>query len=76
MLLLNLRAWHFIYYSAGLATHGCSSLAITLADGRVACAGALDDPIEYYCGPVRIVPDLGHRFITFPIAGTSWANRG
>ena len=76
VLLLNLRAWQFNYYGAAQATHGCSSLAITLADGRVACAGALDDAIEYYCGPVRIAPDLGHRFISFPLAGTSWVTRG
>ena len=76
VLLLNLRAWQFNYYGAAQATHGCSSLAITLADGRVACAGALDNAIEYYCGPVRIAPDLGHRFISFPLAGTSWVTRG
>lgn len=76
VILLNLRAWQFNYYGAAQATHGCSSLAITLADGRVACTGALDDPLTYYCGPVRIVPDRGHRFISFPITGTSWGNRG
>jgi hypothetical protein len=76
VLLLNLRAWQFNYYGAARASRGCSSLAITLADGRVACAGALDDGFSYYCGPVRIVPDRGHRFISFPIAGTGWVSRG
>ena len=75
ILLLNLRAWQYDYYGKPPA-ECCSSLAITLADGTVACAGALDDPREYYCGPVHVSPDRGHRFISFPIAGTSWGNRG
>jgi hypothetical protein len=73
VLLLNLRAWQYEYYGAGEC---CSSLDVTLSDGTVACAGALDDPIEYYCGPVKIVPESGNSFITFPITGTSWGNRG
>jgi len=73
ILLLNLRAWQYEFYGPGEC---CSSLAVTLSDGIVACAGALDDPIEYYCGPVKIVPENGNSFITFPITGTSWGNRG
>jgi len=76
ILLLNLRSWQYQYYGAGPVSTGCSSLAITLSGGQVACAGALDDPIQLYCGPVHVVPDKGHRFISFPITGTSWANRG
>jgi hypothetical protein len=74
--LLNLRAWQFEFYGAQPPLAACSSLAITLNDGTVACAGALDDPIEYYCGPVRYVPDEGYSLITFPMTGTSWGNRG
>ncbi len=73
VLLLNLRAWQYEFYGAGEC---CSSLAVTLSDGTVACAGALDDPVEYYCGPVKIVPENGNSFISFPITGTSWGNRG
>jgi hypothetical protein len=76
ILLLNLRAWQFEYYGATPQIGGCSSLAITLADGTVACAGALDDPPDYYCGPVHFQPTSGHALITFPITGTSWGNRG
>ena len=75
ILLLNLRAWQYDYYGRP-PTGACSSVAVTLADGTVACAGALDDPAEYYCGPVRVVPEQGHAFISFPITGTSWGNRG
>jgi len=74
VLLLNLRAWHYRNYTA--KTGGCSSLAVTLRDGTVACTGALDDPAELYCGPVHVVPDEGYSFISFPIAGTVWGNRG
>ena len=75
ILLLNLRAWQYDYYGKPPG-NSCSSLAITLADGAVATTGALDDPIQYYCGPVHVTPDTGYRFITFPITGTSWGNRG
>jgi predicted choloylglycine hydrolase len=75
ILLLNLRAWQYTSYGAE-PSGGCSSLAITLADGTVAGAGALDDPAVHYSGPVKVVPDHGYPFITFPIAGTSWGNRG
>ena len=74
ILLLNLRAWQYNYYFAPPG-QSCSSLAITLGNGTVACAGALDDPVKYYCGPVCFTPDNGYSFITFPITGTSWASR-
>jgi len=74
ILLLNLRAWQYSYF--GKPGVACSNLAITLDDGTVACAGALDDPVEYYCGPVCFEPDDGYSCITFPITGTSWGNRG
>jgi len=75
ILLLNLRAWQYNVYGAP-PVQSCSSLAVTLADGTVACAGALDDTVDYYCGPVRFIPEKGFRFITFPITGTGWGNRG
>jgi len=74
ILLLNLRAWQYRTYFP--ETTGCSSFAITLKDKTVACTGALDDPYELYCGPVHIIPDNGYRFISFPITGTVWGNRG
>ena len=75
ILLLNLRAWQHVYYGVS-PQGGCSGLAITLRDGSIACAAALDDDIEHYCGPVRYDPDLGHSFIAFPLAGTSWGSSG
>ncbi len=74
VLLLNLRAWQYDIYGAP-PSHACSSLAIKLANGQMACAGALDDPIELYCGPVHFAGNSGYRLITFPITGTSWGNR-
>ena len=78
ILLLNLAAWQYDFYSGKTVSHaaGCSSLVITLADGTVANTGALDDGIQYYCGMVRIIPDHGYSYMTFPITGTSWGNRG
>ena len=76
ILLLNLRAWQYNYY--GEPGAACSSFAITLEDGTVACAGAFDDPpdyCDYYCGPVCFKPDNGFGCITLPITGTSWASR-
>ena len=75
ILLLNLRAWQFGDYRLEVA-NCCSSLALTLSSGEVACAGALDDPVEFYAGPLRIVPDEGYSYISFPLTGTSWGNRG
>lgn len=75
ILLLNLRAWQYNYYGAEPQSQ-CSSVAVTLADGTVACAGAMDDTEKYYCGAIKLVPDHGHRFISYPIVGTSWGGRG
>jgi len=75
ILLLNLRAWQYDLYNKPPAG-GCSSLAVTLSDGAVVCTGALDDPPQLYCGPVRFVPEEGFRSVSFPITGTSWGNRG
>jgi len=74
ILFLNLRVWQYDYY--GGRCENCSSLVITLEDGTLACAGALDDVTDYYSGPVKVFPDQGYSFITFPIIGTSWGNRG
>ena len=78
ILLLNLRSWQYNLCSgkAALPVGACSSLIITLADGSIANIGALDDGIQYYCGMVKIIPDHGYSFMTFPITGTSWGNRG
>lgn len=78
ILLLNLRIWQYDVFAAGplIPDSACSSLAITLADGTVANIGSLDDPPNYYCGLVHIKPTTGLAFSTFPIAGTSWGNRG
>jgi len=75
ILFLNLRTWQFKEYGDTAADHGCSSLAVRLADGNTIVAGTLDDPIQLYCGPIRFVPRGGYRFVSFPITGTSWANR-
>ncbi len=75
ILLLNLRAWQYTVYS-GNASTACSNIAIKLTDGTIANAGALDDNSEFYCGIVKIIPKQGHSFMTFPITGTSWGNRG
>ena len=74
ILMLNLRAWQYDLYS-GVAADHCSSFIMRLNDGTDVNAGALDDPYELYCGPVRVVPDEGYAFVSFPITGTSWANR-
>lgn len=76
MLLLNLRAWQYEFYGAKPTCDACTSLAVTLSDGTIASAGALDDPIKLYCGPVKVEPSDGHRFISFPITGTCWGSRG
>ena len=74
VLLLNLRAWQYNIYGAP-PSQACSSLGIRLGNGQMVCAGSLDDPIEYYCGPVHFAGREGYRLITFPITGTGWANR-
>ena len=75
ILLLNLRSWQYNLYS-DLAEDDCSSFIMRLSDGVDVNAGALDDPAEVYCGPVRYVPDNGYTFVSFPLTGTSWGNRG
>ena len=75
ILFLNLRVWQYEFYS-GKASCSCSSMVIELADGTIANTGALDDCRDYYCGAVKIIPENDFRFITFPMAGTSWGNRG
>ena len=75
ILLLNLRAWQFGDYGMEEA-NCCSSMALTLSSGEIVCAGALDDPVEFYAGPLRMVPDEGYSYISFPLTGTSWGNRG
>jgi len=74
ILFLNLRAWQYSLY--GAPQQLCSSMVITLAGGSIANAGALDDDRRYYQGLVHIVPDTGYAFLTFPIGGTCWGNRG
>jgi len=75
ILMLNLRAWQYELYS-GRSLEDCSSFIIRLASGADMNGGALDDPHELYCGPVRYIPDEGYAFVSFPITGTSWGNRG
>ncbi len=75
ILYLNLRVWQYKLYS-GKTTKGCSSMVISLCDGTIASAGALDDAKEYYCGLIKFVPVNGCRFFSFPIAGTIWGTRG
>lgn len=75
ILFLNLRVWQYALYGKPSDTDLCSSIAMPLSDGTIACAGAIDDPAEYYCGPVHISPQTGHRFITFPLTGACWASR-
>lgn len=76
ILMLNLRAWQYDCYGAEPISGCCSSFAVTVEDGTVVCAGALDDPAEYYCGPIQVMQQHGYSYITFPITGTSWGNRG
>ena len=78
ILQLNLRIWQYAYLKAS-GNHtdsACSSLVITENNRTIANVGALDDPSLYYCGVVHVVPDTGLPFLTFPIAGTCWGNRG
>ena len=76
VLLLNLRAWQYADYGK----HHRARVVPVWPSGWPTVTWlapvALDDPIEYYCGPVHVTPDTGYRFITFPITGTSWGNRG
>lgn len=69
--LLNFRAWQYEIYHAG----ACSSLAVPGANGNILAAGTLDDPRHLYA-VVQCQPTAGLRYLSFPIAGTTWANRG
>lgn len=75
ILFLNLRVWQYGFYSGKNST-ACSSIAIELADGTIASAGALDDNTMLYGAMVKIIPEQGYSFMSFPIMGTSWGNRG
>ncbi|MEY3775665.1 MAG: Acyl-coenzyme A:6-aminopenicillanic acid acyl-transferase [Verrucomicrobiota bacterium] len=69
--LLSFRAWQYEVYHAG----ACSSFALPGAGGQILTGGTLDDPrFLYACA--QVTPANGLRFISFPIAGTVWANRG
>jgi len=69
--LLNFRAWQYDAYHAG----ACSSLAVPDEHGHILTAGTLDDPRHLYA-VVQCQPVTGLRYLSFPIAGTAWANRG
>ncbi|MCW5547482.1 MAG: hypothetical protein KIT44_00810 [Opitutaceae bacterium] len=69
--LLSFRAWQYEVYHAG----ACSSFALPGAGGMILTGGTLDDPRFLYAG-AHVAPADGLRFISFPIAGTVWANRG
>lgn len=69
--LLSFRAWQYEAYHAG----ACSSFALPGADGKIITGGTLDDPRFLYA-IAQVQPDRGLRFLSFPIAGTVWANRG
>jgi len=69
--LLNFRAWQYDVYHAG----ACSSVALPDAHGHILTAGTLDDPRHLY-SIVQCQPSAGLRYLSFPIAGTTWANRG
>ncbi|MBP6507034.1 MAG: hypothetical protein KA257_05670 [Opitutaceae bacterium] len=69
--LLSFRAWQYEVYHAG----ACSSFAFPGAGGKILTGGTLDDPRFLYT-IAQIQPDRGLRYLSFPIAGTVWANRG
>lgn len=69
--LLSFRAWQYDAYHAG----ACSSFALPGADGHTLTGGTLDDPRWLYT-VAQVQPDRGLRYISFPLAGTVWANRG
>lgn len=90
MLCINLRAWWYnseeLVREWGMAPPRqetqkpgdtqCTGLATKLADGSIVTGGALDDGIEVYCGPVKLCPENGYRYISFPISGTIWGGLG
>jgi hypothetical protein len=69
--LLSFRAWQYEVYHAG----ACSSFALPGANGHTLTGGTLDDPRFLYT-IAHVAPTQGLRFVSFPIAGTVWANRG
>jgi hypothetical protein len=69
--LLSFRAWQYEAYHAG----ACSSFALPGAGGQTVTGGTLDDPRWLYT-VAQVQPDQGLRYLSFPIAGTVWANRG
>ncbi|MEO6875621.1 MAG: C45 family peptidase [Opitutaceae bacterium] len=69
--LLNFRAWQYDIYHAG----SCSSFAVPDVDGNILTAGTLDDPRHLYA-IAQCQPITGLRYLSFPIAGTTWTNRG
>jgi len=69
--LLSFRAWQYEVYHAG----ACSSFALPGVDKKVLTGGTLDDP-RYLYTIAQVQPTLGLRFLSFPLAGTVWANRG
>ena len=69
--LLSFRAWQYEVYHAG----ACSSFALPGAGGKILTGGTLDDPRFLYT-IAQVTPASGLRHLSFPIAGTVWANRG
>jgi hypothetical protein len=69
--LLSFRAWQYEVYHTG----ACSSFALPGADGKILTGGTLDDPRFLYT-IAQVSPSTGLRYLSFPIAGTVWANRG
>lgn len=69
--LLSFRAWQYDAYHAG----ACSSFALPGAGGHTLTGGTLDDPRWLYT-VAQVQPDHGLRFLSFPLSGTVWANRG
>jgi len=69
--LLSFRAWQYEVYHAG----SCSSFALPGAEGKILTGGTLDDPRFLYT-IAQVQPTKGLRFLSFPLAGTVWANRG
>jgi len=69
--LLSFRAWQYEVYHAG----ACSSFALPGANHQIVTGGTLDDPRFLYTF-AQVQPTQGLRYLSFPIAGTVWANRG
>jgi hypothetical protein len=88
ILLLNLRAWWYndeeLVRRWGYAKEKdhkagdtqCTGLVTKLADGTIACAGALDDGAFVYNGAVMYRPENGYHYLSFPITGTIWGSMG